>query len=129
MSLPTPSKTVQKLQQSLHVKAKTEPSYRFYSLWDKVCRIDVLRHAYRGCRAKRGAPGVDGLTFEQIEASGLEEWLGNLQEELRSGAYAPQPLLASVDTEEKWWSSSTRNSDNPGPSGARVGAGCYRPHL
>jgi len=93
MSLPTPSKTVQKLQQSLHVKAKTEPSYRFYSLWDKVCRIDVLRHAYLGCLAKHGAPGVDGLTFEQIEASGLEEWLGNLQEELRSGAYAPQPLL------------------------------------
>ncbi len=83
MSLPTPSKTVQKLQQSLHVKAKTEPSYRFYSLWDKVCRADVLRYAYRACRAKRGAPGVDGLTFEQIEAGGLEEWLGNLQAELR----------------------------------------------
>jgi len=93
MSLPTPRKTVQKLQQSLHVKAKTEPSYRFYSLWDKVCRTDVLRYAYRACRAKRGAPGVDGLTFEQIEAGGLEEWLGNLQEELRSKAYAPQPLL------------------------------------
>lgn len=93
MSLPTPRKSVQKLQQSLHVKAKTEPSYRFYSLWDKVCRTDVLRYAYRACRAKRGAPGVDGLTFEQIEAGGLEEWLGNLQEELRSKAYAPQPLL------------------------------------
>ncbi len=93
MSLPTPRKTVQKLQQSLHVKAKTESSYRFYSLWDKVCRTDVLRYAYRACRAKRGAPGVDGLTFEQIEADGLEEWLGNLQEELRSKAYAPQPLL------------------------------------
>ena len=93
MSLPTPRKSVQKLQQSLHVKAKTEPSYRFYSLWDKVCRTDVLRYAYRACRAKRGAPGVDGLTFEQIEAGGLEEWLGNLQEELRSKAYVPQPLL------------------------------------
>ena len=93
MSLPTPRKSVQKLQQSLHVKAKTEPSYRFYSLWDKVCRTDVLRYAYRACRAKRGAPGVDGLTFEQIEAGGLEEWLGNLQGELRSKAYAPQPLL------------------------------------
>jgi len=93
MSLPTPRKSVQKLQQSLHVKAKTEPSYRFYSLWDKVCRTDVLRYAYRACRAKRGAPGVDGLTFEQIESGGLEEWLGNLQGELRSKAYAPQPLL------------------------------------
>ena len=93
MSLPTPKKSVQKLQQSLHVKAKTEPSYRFYSLWDKICRTDVLRYAYHGCRAKRGAPGVDELTFEQIEAEGLEEWLGKLQEELRSRTYAPQPLL------------------------------------
>ena len=76
MSLPTPQKSVQKLQQSLHVKAKTEPSCRFYSLWDKVCRTDVLRYAYHGCRAKRGASGVDELTFEQIEADGLEKWTG-----------------------------------------------------
>jgi group II intron reverse transcriptase/maturase len=93
MSLPTPPETVQKLQQSLHAKAKTEPSYRFYSLWDKVCRMDVLRYAYRACRANGGAAGVDGETFEQIEAGGLEEWLGNLQQELRSKTYAPQPLL------------------------------------
>ena len=72
MSLPTPKKSVQKLQQSLHVKAKTEPSYRFYSLWDKICRTDVLRYAYHGCRAKRGAPGVDERTVEQMEADGRE---------------------------------------------------------
>jgi RNA-directed DNA polymerase len=93
MSLPTPPGKVQKLQQSLHAKAKTEPSYRFYSLWDKVCRMDVLRHAYGACRANGGGAGVDGETFDQIEANGLEKWLGNLQQELRSGTYAPRPLL------------------------------------
>jgi RNA-directed DNA polymerase len=93
MSLPTPPEKVQKLQQSLHAKAKIEPSYRFYNLWDKVCRTDVLRYAYGACRANRGAAGVDGQTFEQIESDGLEKWLGNLQQELRGNTYAPQPLL------------------------------------
>ena len=93
MSLVTPPETVEKLQKSLHAKAKAEPSFRFYSLWDKVCRDDVLRHAYRVCRANDGAPGVDGESFQQIEAHGLEDWLGNLQKELRDKQYAPAPLL------------------------------------
>ena len=93
MSLPTSGPTVQKLQKSLHVKAKTEPSYRFYSLWDKMYRADVLREAYGRCRRNRGAAGVDGETFEQIEAYGVERWLGNLQQELKTKTYSPQPLL------------------------------------
>jgi RNA-directed DNA polymerase len=93
MSLPTSVPTVQTLQKSLHVKAKTEPSYRFYSLWDKVYRADVLREAYGRCRRNRGAAGVDGETFEQIEASGVERWLGNLHQELQAKTYGPQPLL------------------------------------
>ena len=60
MSLPTPTKTVEKLQTSLQAKAKTEPAFRFYSLWDKICRPDVLAEAYRRCRENRGASGVDG---------------------------------------------------------------------
>ena len=93
MSLTTSRLTVEKLQNSLQAKAKLEPSYRFYSLWDKVCREDVLREAYRRSRANAGAPGVDGIDFDAIKAIGVEKWLGTLQEELRSKTYAPQPLL------------------------------------
>lgn len=92
MGLATP-KTVEKLQRSLHAKAKTEPGFRFYSLWDKVCRADVLEYAWRRCRTNGGAAGVDGQTFADIDAHGLQGWLGNLQQELRGGDYRPQPLL------------------------------------
>lgn len=93
MRLPTPASTVRKLQKSLHVKAKTEPRFRFYSLWDKICRDDILREAYRRCRRNRGAAGVDRETFEQVETYGVEQWLGNLQQELKAKTYQPQPLL------------------------------------
>jgi RNA-directed DNA polymerase len=92
MSLGTPN-TVETLQTSLQAKAKTEPAYRFYSLWDKVCREDVLHDAYRRCRANAGASGVDGETFDQIDAYGIERWLGRLRKELVAGTYAPMPLL------------------------------------
>ena len=93
MSLPTPSETVGKLQTSLQTKAKAEPAFRFYALWDKVCRKDVLQEAYRRCRANAGAAGVDGETFGQINATGQERWLETLREELTTGRYAPKPLL------------------------------------
>lgn len=98
MSLETPvvyqgNHTIRKLQRSLHVKAKSEPNYRFYSLWDKVCRWDVLKAAYAKCRRNGGAAGVDGETFEDIEKQGLKEWLGKLEERLRTKEYRPQPLL------------------------------------
>jgi len=87
MSLPTPSETVEKLQTSLQAKAKAEPDFRFYSLWDKVFRQDVLLEAYLRCRANAGAAGVDGETFARIETRGRERWLGELREELISGQY------------------------------------------
>lgn len=93
MSLPTLLVSVQKLQTALQVKAKAEPGYRFYSLWDKVCRKDVLWEAYRRCRINGGAAGVDRETFDEIEAQGPMQWLGELQEELRSRTYSPQSLL------------------------------------
>src|SRR5277367_4053176 len=93
MSLPTPSETVEKLQTSLQTKAKAEPAFRFYALWDKVYRRDVLQEAYRRCRANAGTAGVDGETFDQIDARGLERWLEALREELTSGRYVPRPLL------------------------------------
>lgn len=92
MSLGTPN-TVETLRTSLQAKAKTEPDYRFYSLWDKVCREDVLHEAYRRCHVNAGASGVDGETFDQIEAQGIERWLGKLRRELVAGTYTPMPLL------------------------------------
>lgn len=93
MSLATPDSKVEKLQAALQAKAKADASYRFYTLWDKVCRLDVLVEAYRRCRANRGVAGVDGQTFEQIESAGVGPWLASLQEELRRQEYRPQPLL------------------------------------
>jgi RNA-directed DNA polymerase len=89
----TPLETVRKLQISLQAKAKAEPAFRFYSLWDKVCRADVLEEAYRACRRNGGAAGCDGLTFDQITAQGQERWLEELRQELRAGEYRRQPLL------------------------------------
>ena len=91
VSLPTSMSTVQTLQTSLEAKAKA-PAFRFYSLWDKVYRADVLRVAYRRCRANRGAPGYDGISFKQIEDQGLDEWLERLRQELQAGEYRPQPV-------------------------------------
>jgi RNA-directed DNA polymerase len=90
-NLATPNK-VQELQTALHAKAKEDPGYRFYTLYDKVYRLDVLRQAYACCRANRGAPGVDGQTFEDIEAYGVERWLGELAQDLREGTYRPEAV-------------------------------------
>ena len=91
MSLATPSK-IRELQIKLYRKAKSEPGYRFYMLYDKIWREDILAHAYAQARANKGAPGVDGQTFEQVESVGLEEWLTGIRQELRNKTYRPQPV-------------------------------------
>jgi RNA-directed DNA polymerase len=91
MSPVTPDK-IRTLQRKLYCKAKAEPAFRFYVLYDKICREDILRHAYGLARANAGAPGVDGVTFAQIEEQGLEAWLTGLREELVSKTYRPDPV-------------------------------------
>ena len=91
MSLETPEK-IRNLQRKLYCKAKAEPAFRFYILYDKICRDDVLRHAYALSRANAGGPGVDGTTFEQIDASGVEAWLAGLREDLVSKTYRVDPV-------------------------------------
>src|ERR1700712_1046518 len=91
MSLTTPDK-IRTLQRKLYLKAKAEPNFRFYLLYDKVYRADILRHAYDLARANRGAPGVDGVDFAAIEAAGLEDWLDGIETELRTKTYQPQPV-------------------------------------
>jgi RNA-directed DNA polymerase len=88
MSLPTPT-TVQKLQEALHAKAKAEPGFRFYSLYDKLSRRDVLVYAYLCCEANGGAAGVDGQTFQDIKEYGVGRWLDELTKELRNKTYRP----------------------------------------
>lgn len=84
--------SVQKLQTALHAKAKENPGFRFYALYDKLYRADVLQYAYALARTNRGAPGVDGVRFEDIEAYGLERWLGELAQELRKETYEPEAI-------------------------------------
>lgn len=91
MSLQTPDR-IRTLQRKLYRKAKAEPAFRFYVLYDKIFRDDILYHAYRLARVNAGSPGVDGVTFAQIETAGVQEWLTGLREELVSQTYRPQPV-------------------------------------
>src|SRR4030042_793933 len=91
MGLSTPE-TVRNLQAALHAKAKGSPNFRFYSLYDKLFRADILAHAYATSKANGGASGVDGQTFEDIEAYGVERWLGELGEEPRKKTNRPQAV-------------------------------------
>jgi len=90
-NLSTP-KSVQKLQVALHAKAKAEAEYRFYALYDKISREDILAHAYAQCRSNKGAPGVDDQEFADIEVYGVERWLGELALALRQESYRPAPI-------------------------------------
>lgn len=90
-NLQTPD-SVQRLQTALHAKAKEEPGYRFYLLYDKIYRRDVLDCAYQSCHANKGAAGVDGVRFEDIEAYGVERWLGELAERLKKRDYQPEAV-------------------------------------
>jgi RNA-directed DNA polymerase len=91
VSLATPD-AIRRLQRKLYAKAKQEPAFRFYQLYDKVYREDILAHAYRLARANGGAPGVDGTSFEDIETEGAEKWLAGLKEALHAKTYEPDPV-------------------------------------
>src|ERR1700739_1066570 len=91
MSLETPDK-IRNLQRKLYCKAKAEPAFRFYILYDKICRADILLRAYTLDRANAGAPGVDGMTFGEIGAAGAYACLAGLREDLVSKTYQPDPV-------------------------------------
>lgn len=83
---------VRKLQRALYAKAKSSPGYRFYALYDKINRKDILAHAYAQCRSNKGAPGVDRQDFDDIAAYGVERWLDELALALREESYQPDPI-------------------------------------
>src|SRR5450432_1478061 len=123
MSLTTPGK-IRELQSKLYRKAKNEPGFRFYQLYDKVYREDtarafrILKHAYELARANHGSPGVDGESFEAIESRGLEEWMKGLREELRNQTYKPQPVRRVMIPKARGRGATTGDPDDTGPSGA-----------
>jgi RNA-directed DNA polymerase len=84
--------SVQKLQVALHAKAKSEAGYRFYALYDKIYREAILAHAYAQCRSNKGAPGVDGQDFADVDAYGVQRWLAELAHALREETYRPDPI-------------------------------------
>jgi hypothetical protein len=106
-NLSTP-KTVQKLQKALHAKAKAEAGYRFYALYDKISRDDILAHAYAQCRSNKGAPGVDGQDFADIETYGVERYW-----RLRSGRRITDRILSEECSYRRPTASSGRWASRP----------------
>ena len=98
-----------------------EPDFRFYLLYDKIYREDILRHVYDLGRSNKGAPRVDGITFEMIEANGLEEWLSDIRKNLIEKTYRPAPVRAGDDPKARWRREAARDSDDSGPGGANCG--------
>ena len=117
MSLATPGK-IRELQIKLYRKAKSEPGYRFYMLYDKIYREDILSHAYELARANKGASGVDGQSFAEIESRGLGEWLSGIGEELRNKTYQTQPVRRVMIPKAGRRRAATRDTDHTGPGGA-----------
>jgi RNA-directed DNA polymerase len=83
MGLKTPEK-IRTFQRKLYLKAKAEPDFRFYLLYDKIYRADIYQYAYRLVKAKAGSAGADGMTFKQVESEGADGWLSGIREQLRT---------------------------------------------
>lgn len=107
---------LQDLRRRLYVKAKAEPSWRFWGLYVHVCRRETLREAYRLAKGNDGAPGIDGVTFEAIEAEGVEGFVDQLREELEQRRYRPQ-RARKVEIPKEGGISPTFDSIDPGPGG------------
>jgi hypothetical protein len=127
-NLATP-RSVQKLQRALHAKAKAEAGYRFYALYDKIYREDILAHAYAQCRSNKGAPGIDGQEFADVEAYGVQRWLGELALALERGELPTRSYQTSVHPEGQWQASAAGHLDAARSSVHECSAAGARAHL
>ena len=118
MGLETPNR-IRTFQRKIYLKAKSEPDYRFYLLYDKIYRPDILLHAYLSAKLNKGSAGVDGVTFKQIEEKGLGEWLSGIRNELREKTYKPQPVLRVMIPKTKWGESSAWDSYHKGQGSSK----------
>jgi hypothetical protein len=114
---------------ALHAKAKESPDFRFYALYDKVYRRDVLAYAYERCKAKGGAAGGDHQTFEDIEQYGAERWLDELAQELKKPNLSTVTCAAGLYTQAGWEAETVRNTNNPGSGSANGGSAGSRTYL
>src|ERR671912_1899794 len=112
MSLATPER-IRSLQRKLYRKAKAEPAFRFYLLYDKICRDDILEHAYALARTNGGAPGVDGESFAAIEAAGLAEWRAGIRNDLVAKTYRPAPVRRGGIPQPRGGGAPPRHPTNP----------------
>ena len=113
MTLTTPE-AIRTLQRKLYIKAKQEPAYRFYALYDKVWRTDILMFAYRLVRANSGSPGVDGTDFEDIEQKiGIDAFLSELAQDLKDKTCPPKSGTARHDPQGGRQSASAGDTDHP----------------
>jgi RNA-directed DNA polymerase len=117
MSLETPFK-IRRFQRKLYTKAKPEPSYRFYVLYDKICREDIVEHAYELAKANGGAPGVDNQSFEAIEAAGRGTWLADARKQLIEQTYRPEPVRRVMIPKPGGGERPARHPDYSGPRSA-----------
>ncbi len=106
--------SLQDLRRSLYVKAKAEPLWRFWGRYVHVCKMETLREAYQMARSNGGAPGIDGVTFETIEESGAESFLGQIREELVTNTYRPMSAREEGDS-KGWGQESPRAFDSRNP--------------
>jgi RNA-directed DNA polymerase len=120
VSLTTPS-SVRKLQRALYAKAKANPAYRFYALYDKIYRKDVLLWAWSCCRANGGSRGVDGQSFEGIEAKGVEAWLEELAKQLKEKSYRAQAVRRVLIPKTRWQAKAAGYTDDQRPGGTDGG--------
>src|SRR5258708_1909923 len=113
------SNDLQDLRRRLYVKAKAEPSWRFWGLYVHVCQMETLRAAYEMAKMNDGARGIDGVTFEAIEAQGVEALLEQLRDELIGRTYQPLPARRQEIPKDGGQSPRPLDSGNPRQSGAR----------